>query len=473
MAVLRDSASRYVGRYQVLEYLGSGGMSDVYAALHTGLRKRVALKVLRSSLRQDDDAIERFLREGEYAARVSHPNVVNVHDVGVEEGVPFLVMELLSGETLDQKLAREGTLSVETAIDLLLPIFDAVEHVHRAGVIHRDVKPSNILLARRDDGSVTPKLVDFGVATMNERRMITGALGPIGTPTYMSPEQARGLDPVDSASDQYSLASMLFELLTGHEPYPGNDVDSVLSSVARGRFPMLAESLAHVPKGLDDVLARATAFLPRDRFSSVHEFAEALLPYASRRMREAWRQNGGVLNELSGARPAPTAPAERASRVTMRGRAGQPGVPYVAPHGQKRRRLLMIGIGAMALLLGVAAGLANLSSNPTRASAQIEAAEPERAPGVKRDAAAVAPADIAPSGAALSMPRTRVLLHVEPARASSELDGRPLGKGSLLLPKINDNAVHELRVSAPGYVPRVVLFRSADKDLHVALSPAR
>ncbi|HEX6242339.1 MAG TPA: serine/threonine-protein kinase, partial [Polyangiales bacterium] len=304
---MREAASRYLGRYEVLEYLGSGGMSDVYVALHMGLRKKVALKVLRSTLRDDADAVERFLREGECAARVSHPNVVGVHDVGVEEGVPYLVMELLTGESLDKRLARERTLPIELAVDLLLPICDAIDQVHRAGVIHRDVKPSNILLAQRDDGGVTPKLVDFGVATLRERRMITGSLGPIGTPTYMSPEQARGLDPVDNSSDQYSLASVLFELITGREPYPGADVDSVLSSVSRGQFPRLSEVLRQVPRGLDEALARATAFHPRDRFATVREFAEALLPHASRRVRETWQANGGaaVAEEHSGARLSP------------------------------------------------------------------------------------------------------------------------------------------------------------------------
>src|SRR5687768_7218001 len=133
MGVMRESASRRVGRYEVLEYLGSGGMSDVYAALHTGLRKRLALKVLRSSLRSDREAVDRFLREGECLARVHHPNVVDVHDVGIEEGVPYLVMELLNGETLDQKLAREGSLARDVALEFVLPIFDAVEQVHRAG----------------------------------------------------------------------------------------------------------------------------------------------------------------------------------------------------------------------------------------------------------------------------------------------------------------------------------------------------
>jgi serine/threonine protein kinase len=475
MGVMREAASRYLGRYEVLEYLGSGGMSDVYAALHMGLRKKVALKVLRSTLRQDEDAIERFLREGECAARVSHPNVVGVHDVGVEEGVPYLVMELVSGESLDKRLAREGTLPVETAVDLLLPICDAVDLVHRAGVIHRDIKPSNILLAQRDDGSLTPKLVDFGVATLRERRLITGALGPIGTPTYMSPEQARGLDPVDGSSDQYSLASVLFELVTGREPYPGADVDSVLSSVARGQFPRLSEILRHTPRGLDDVLTRATTFHPRDRFGSVREFAEALLPYASRRMRDSFQIYGGVQDEHSGARLALTAPLNwrassarhvsgglRDSQATVRVRASlvEAAQARASSEGPRQRRWLMGTVGAFALLLGLSVGVAQWRSQPSMASAQIEQ---QALPGAGK--ASQAPLSRAP------LAQTRLL--VSPQHALSSLDGHPLGAGNVLIPQTADGKLHELRVSAPGHVPHVELFKGLPRETMVVLDSER
>jgi serine/threonine-protein kinase len=448
-------------------------MSDVYVALHMGLRKKVALKVLRSTSRQDEDAIERFLREGECAARVSHPNVVGVHDVGVEEGVPYLVMELLSGETLDKRLAHEGTLAVETAVDLLLPICDAVDHAHRAGVIHRDVKPSNILLQQRDDGTVTPKLVDFGVATLRERRLITGALGPIGTPTYMSPEQARGLDPVDGSSDQYSLASVLFELLTGREPYPGADVESVLSSVSRGRFPRLHEAMRHAPPGLDDVLARATTFHPRDRFATVREFAEAILPYASRRVRDSWQAHDGVYDEHSGARLSLSGPSSvrgpglrsisgvRDSQATVRVRASMVATNQRASsEGPRQRHLLMGTVGALALFLGVGVGIAQWRSQPAVASAQLDNA-----------LAGAGKASQAPlTGAPMSMHNNRIQLRVEPDFAQTVLDGRALGRGSVHLPQVTGDGLHELRVSAPGYVTRVVLFKGSPQETSIALA---
>jgi serine/threonine protein kinase len=457
MGVMRETASRRMGRYEVLEYLGSGGMSDVYAALHTGLRKRVALKVLRSSAHVDRESVARFLREGECLARVRHPNVVEVHDIGVEEGVPYLVMELLEGETLDQKLTREGALPRELALDYVLPVFDAVEQVHRAGVVHRDVKPANILLARSAGGAVTPKLVDFGVATMDERRMITGALGPIGTPAYMSPEQARGLDPVDARSDQYSLASMLFELLTGREPFPGADVDGVLTSVARGRFPRLSEAVHGIPRGLDDVLARATAFDPRDRFGSVREFGEALLPFASRRVRDAWQSQAGSAGEQSGARvssrvPPLTSmmvPRTRDSEATVRVRNVSADRGRILPADRRKRQLLIATIAALALVLGLVAGVAS-SRGELSLAAKVSALS---------------------YGGAQADSQGRVL-RVSPSRASSSLDGVSLGQGEVRLPRTDASALHELRVSAPGYVPRVVLFHGAPSELYIALEPA-
>jgi serine/threonine-protein kinase len=458
MAVVRDTSARYVGRYEVLEYLGSGAMSDVYAALHTGLRKRVALKVLRSMLRDDQDAVERFLREGECAARVSHPNVVSVHDVGVEGGMPYLVMELLSGETLDQKLARDGSLPVEMAVDLMLPIFDAVDHVHRAGVIHRDVKPSNILLVRRDDGSLQPKLVDFGVATFNERRLITGNLGPIGTPTYMSPEQARGLDPVDPRSDQYALASVLFELLCGREPFPGADIDTVLSAVSRGQFPRLRDVLPKSPRGLDEALARATAFHPRDRFGSVREFAEALLPFASRRMRDAFQE--GSMSESSGARISIPMPSSRDSQITLRVRASQARAGSERAQRMSRRIVMTCVIAGCALISGLAVGLSEWRGQPSLASAQI----------ATTGAASASAKNARPSAELPHQATSHVQLHVEPAHAETRLNGRVLGTGDVLLPHMSDGALHELRIAAPGHVPRVVLFRGAPSELSVALA---
>jgi serine/threonine-protein kinase len=429
-------------------------MSDVFVALHRGLRRRVALKLLRPSLRHDSAAVQRFLREGECAARVCHPNVVDVLDVGMEQGIAYLVMELLEGETLERRLARVGRFDLTTAVDLVLPIFDGVAATHAAGVVHRDIKPSNVLLARMPDGSVVPKLVDFGIATLEERRGITGALGPIGTPHYMSPEQARGERNVDERSDQYSLASMLYEMLTGSEPFEDGDVSAVMARVARGKFPKLRDARKDLPEALDEVLARATAYDPARRFESVSAFAEALLPFACERTRKLWVSrhqragmpgaqllSGSYRGELAGERT-------RVTPVCVRRDAARPRRTFTPTFAALGCCLLMAGLG-----------IGHLRSR--------SAADAELMPA---DAPMGQPFDVAGTAALTGAPRR---VYVTPRDALITLDGTPVGQGDFLLEPLNDDEVHELRITASGHVPRVLLFRRTLDTAHIALEPLK
>lgn len=453
MAVMLDMASpRRIGRYELLTYLGAGGMSEVHAALHLGLRKRVALKLLHPSLRGDDEAVERFLREGECAARISHPNVVAVYDVGIDGGVPYLVMELLEGECLETHITRRGRLPLEAAMDLMLPICRAASAAHAAGVIHRDIKPANIFLARAMDGAVVPKLVDFGVATFLERRHITGALGPIGTPQYMSPEQARGSTFIDERTDQYSLASMLFEMLTGREPFTGPDVDTVLERVARGQFPSLTQAVAGAPRQLEAVLARATDPLPAQRFASVREFAEALLPFASRRARTEWHVAAGQNRAQAPVGPLRlhTARSTATDRLRQAAKATRPARPARSRTRGFGRRMAVAGTGSLGLALGLIVGVARSHGEAfeeqSKASGSAQVAQQQ--------------ADITPLRK----------LQLVPAHAHALLDQEPLGQGTVELPVLDDGRVHELRVVAPGFVPRVLFFRHQPPETSIALT---
>src|SRR3569623_1764187 len=206
------------GRYQIVRLIGEGGMGSVYEAVHTGLKKRFAIKTLLASLAEVEEARLRFLREGEAAATINHPNVVAVTDVGTEGGVPYLVMEYLEGQTLGDLLVARRALGIEEAVGLLLPVISAVAAGHDAGVIHRDLKPQNIFLACGRFGELTPKVLDFGVSkfTREDRSVaITQTMSVLGTAPYMSPEQARGAKRVEFASDQYALGLILYEMLTG------------------------------------------------------------------------------------------------------------------------------------------------------------------------------------------------------------------------------------------------------------------
>src|SRR5262245_9826292 len=182
---LRDGQA--FGRYQIVRLIGEGGMGAVYEAVHPALKKRFAIKTLLAAMAQSPGVRARFLREGEAASRINHPNVVDVVDVGVEEGTPYLVMELLEGETLGALIARSGQVGVAEAVDILLPVMSAVAAGHGQGVIHRDLKPQNVFLARKAWGDPTPKVLDFGVSKLtddDDSLMRTGSTVVLGTLAY-------------------------------------------------------------------------------------------------------------------------------------------------------------------------------------------------------------------------------------------------------------------------------------------------
>jgi serine/threonine-protein kinase len=201
------------GRYRIVRKLGAGGMGSVYEAEHQELGRRVALKMLHRDLTHTPEVVARFLREARATAKVRHPHVVDVQDVGSEGGAPFLVMEYLDGEDLASLLVREGRLAVERATDLLLPVLAGVDAAHQAGIVHRDLKPENIFLLRAPGGELHPKVLDFGIAKVLDPAgslTLTRTASLLGTPYYMSPEQARGARDVDGRTDQYALGVILY-----------------------------------------------------------------------------------------------------------------------------------------------------------------------------------------------------------------------------------------------------------------------
>jgi serine/threonine protein kinase len=264
-----------VGRYHIHRLLGKGGMSSVYHGEHIARGEPVAIKVLTRDLAEYPNALARFMNEAQLTAQVEHPNVVEVLDYGTTtEGLAYLVMPLYVGEDLRTILRREGQLPWPRVRSLLLQLCAALETVHAQSIVHRDIKPSNCLCMSVGDEEHV-KLLDFGVA-----RQIND--GPeesvVGTPEYMSPEQARG-DDVDTRSDIYSLGIMLGELVTGHVPFTGDSVNTVLDRQEHARPPSLvdlAERDVVLPRGLEAVYQRALAKDPTQRFANVAEFAAAL-----------------------------------------------------------------------------------------------------------------------------------------------------------------------------------------------------
>ncbi len=270
------------GRYRLLSKIADGGMATVYVAVDERLGRRVAVKVLRPDLARDEGFVARFHREAQLAAGLSHPNIVAVHDFHDSTGLPddelYLVMELVEGQTLRQQLVDHGAMTVRQAVRTITAILAALDEAHRADLVHRDVKPENVLV--RDDGTI--KVTDFGLAravTSSTRTSTTGIL--MGTVSYLAPEQVDG-DRADARSDVYAAGLVLYELLTGQRAFQGDNPVHVMYQHVHGDVPLASDRVSTVPLELDQAIGHATARDPDDR----PETAGALI----RVLRDAIRQ---------------------------------------------------------------------------------------------------------------------------------------------------------------------------------------
>jgi serine/threonine-protein kinase len=264
------------GRYQLIRQMATGGMASIYEALDTRLDRKVAVKIMHSHLAQDEQFVERFIREAKAAAALSHPNIVAVQDQGWNQnGSPaiFLVMEMIEGHTLREYLNEQGKLSVADGIKFLLPVLSALSAAHKIGIVHRDIKPENILISK--EGRI--KIADFGLA---KGPLIGGTLTAessviLGSVSYLSPEQVqRGV--ADSRSDNYSLGITAFEIFTGKKPFEGDQPIQIAYMHVNNRVPRISTLLSGVPEQLDDLIYRTTSANPDDRPRDATIFYEEL-----------------------------------------------------------------------------------------------------------------------------------------------------------------------------------------------------
>ena len=473
-----------LGRYQITRLMGRGGMGAVYEGTHRDLKKRVAIKTLHPSVAATPGARARFLREGEAASRIRHPNVVDVTDVGTEKGLAYLVMEFLEGEDLSALLGRAGALPFAESIDLMLPVFAAISVAHDEGVIHRDLKPENIFLARERHGRPEPKVLDFGISKISSSGgntlALTGTGASMGTPYYIAPEQVRSAAGVDARSDQYALGAILYECVTGQRAHRGETIYEVIRSVGEGSFPPPRVHRPDIPPELEGAILRAMGLEPAQRFSSVRAFGRAISPLATPAARAKWAP-AFAGDDAASARTAATLPSASQPGGTVAfstpapsnsggGSAGPRG-PFAPPanttFGSSAAQTTLPPRNRTGLLAGGFVLLAGAGVATYFVTAPSSRRRPE-----ERSPAAPESASATPAAAANAPPRYRVAVTAHPREAHFDLDGAPLGTGRIDEELAADGAAHILTVTAPGFVPVRLTFRDHPPAQEVTLDPA-
>ncbi|WP_080682575.1 serine/threonine-protein kinase [Sorangium cellulosum] len=302
-------------KYRLERRLGGGGMGDLWLGFDIKLRRRVVIKFIRSFAATEPELIARFEREARASARVRSPYVIETYDYGVDRGCAFIVMEYLEGEDLNRRLEREQKLPLAQATVLFTQLGKALDAIHAAGVIHRDLKPGNIFITC-SGGDELIKVLDFGVAKSScSRDRITKTGMVLGTPRYMSPEQTMAPRQVDYRSDLWSMAVILYRAITGQCPFAGANINELVRHICQTSFPKASELAPELPTGVDAFFCRAFAFEPDARFQSGREMMEAfsaLFPAHAQASREPL--------------PASPSPYER-SAIVKRGELGGPAAP--------------------------------------------------------------------------------------------------------------------------------------------------
>lgn len=262
---------RISGRYKIKDMIGGGGMANVYLAHDMILDRDVAVKMLRLDFANDDEFIRRFHREAQSATSLAHPNIVSIYDVGEEDGLYYIVMEYVDGQTLKQYIQQHAPVPVEEALDIMKQLTSAISNAHHNHIVHRDIKPHNILI----DSSGTVKITDFGIAMALSATSITQTNSVLGSVHYLSPEQARG-GMANKKSDIYSIGIVMFELLTGRLPFSGESAVSIALKHLQSETPSLKRWNPQIPQSVENIVLKATAKDPFHRYDNVDEMEDDL-----------------------------------------------------------------------------------------------------------------------------------------------------------------------------------------------------
>ena len=259
-------------RYEIIKSIGEGGMANVYLGYDEILDRNVAIKILRGDLSNDEKFVRRFQREALSASSLSHPNIVEMYDVGEDNGLYYIIMEFVDGKTLKQLLKRRGSLTLSEAIDIMLQLTDGMAHAHDSYIVHRDLKPQNIMI--QDDGQI--KITDFGIAMALNSTQLTQTNSVMGSVHYLPPEQAAGKGST-TKSDIYSMGIIFYELLTGKLPFKGDNAVEIALKHMRDPLPNIREDNESIPQSIENIILKATAKNPKNRYDDVKSMHDDLL----------------------------------------------------------------------------------------------------------------------------------------------------------------------------------------------------
>lgn len=428
------------GKYHILRKIGEGGMGSVWVARNEMTDREFAIKFMSAELAQSHALTARFLQEAKVAGRLRHPSLLEIFDAGVAEefgGAPFLVMELLDGIALDAAIAKAHRLPVGIALEVMCTVARAMSVVHDKGIIHRDLKPANVFMHRPGTGAILPKVLDFGISkvTANDGTMkptgLTQTGHVLGSPIYMSPEQASSDKTIDARSDVHALGVLLWECLVGLPPFRGESYNSLVVEIMVNERPRLESVMPEAPKPLADIVARAFALHREDRFQTARDLAAALDQEMDRLghrpvldSRDGASHFFALLGRTDGITAAAASSTTSAHAIPARSELAAPPVPRGGPLSsapnlaieQSSTRvprspwLIPLGIGATSVFVVVAATLAwRWMAPPAPAPIVQEPALSSPPPAVTEDAAATTPSstaiELAP-GASSSAPTT-------------------------------------------------------------------
>jgi serine/threonine-protein kinase len=436
----------------------------------------VAIKLLHSEFARRPELSARFLREARAASRIEHENIVDVLDMGHDDELdaPFIVQEFLSGTDLRRTLDTRKKLPLREALTIIVPVMGALSAAHKLGIIHRDLKPANIFLSRTRAGATVPKLIDFGIAKLSDVGNADGSItrtgATLGTPLYMSPEQASGEKSIDAQTDIWAVGVVLYEMLAGKTPFVGDNYNSIVVQIATRDVPALTSVAPDVPPALASVIHQALERDRTKRYATIDAFLLALLapallgdPPWHRALREAQfgTDNSRITNTPESANPSP----EALSALPL----SAPGEQGIAPGGStlagathdratrpiSRRTIAIQASGLLAVGLiatAVSIGISTRHRGATR--------PPPTAPSV-------VPVQSSPHPAAPAS--YHVTLNVTPATARIVLDGHPLGVGNVDRTMHRDGVSHRIEITADGYHGQSIDFVDAPPPAHIQL----